>query len=141
MVILSLRQSFGAVYGRWLLELFWVVVWFPVGRKRLPNFRATFTRMGRKRPYRVVAVFPYDFLARLGSFSISLGLSNRTDLYSNDPVYLGHGQSFCVVCFDSLFASFVSVFKWSFTVIRKIVKTMKDPLRAKTTISKPGSKI
>ena len=59
------------------------------------NFGAQFARiMGRKRSYRVVAVFSYDCLGRLQSFWVFSGLSNKSDFYSNGPVFLALSRSF-----------------------------------------------
>ena len=97
-VLLGLRWSLRVAYGRWFFESFWVAVRFQFGsfcfvdvKAEFLNFGAKFIRtMGRKRSYRIAAVFPYDFLGHLRSFG---GLFPSSEL-----ICIPTTQSFWVVC-------------------------------------------
>ena len=101
------------------MRSFWVVD----ANAEFLHFDAKFIRtMDPKLSFEVVAVFSYDFLGRFRSFTFILAISNRTDLYFNDPVFRGRRRSFWVVCF-----AFYMVVHGR----KKFVWKLKDPLRSK----------
>ena len=84
------------------------------------NCGAKFTRtMGLKRSYRVVAVFPFDFLGRLRSFLV----------FQIELISFPTTKSFWVVCFG---------FRMVVHGREKIGKTLKDRLRLKKMLWEPG---